>query len=215
MKLITETLDNTVEVLTEADKKTGEKRFFIEGIFMQAEAKNRNGRIYRKGILESAVDKYVTEQVSRGRALGELDHPEGPTVNLDRVSHKIVELKWDGNDVYGKAQILNTPCGKIAQSLLECDVQLGVSSRGMGSLTQTEDASYVGEDFFLNTVDIVQDPSAHSAFVNGILEGVEWFRDESGVILPKSIDKQSETEQVVSEELLLLAAEKFLSGISR
>ena len=214
MKLITETLDNTIEVLTESDAKTGEKTHFIEGIFMQAERKNRNGRVYRRGILESAVDRFINEQVSKGRAVGELDHPEGPVVNLDRVSHKITELKWNGDDVYGKAQILNTPCGKIVQNLLEGGVQLGVSSRGMGSLTQSEDASYVGDDFFLNTVDIVQDPSAHSAFVNGILEGVEWVRDESGVILPKSIEEQTETEQVVSEDRLLLAAEKFLSGIS-
>ena len=215
MKLITETLDSQVEVLRENDSKTGKKKYFIEGIFMQSERKNRNGRVYRKDILEAAIDRFINEQVSKGRALGELDHPEGPTVNLDRVSHKITELKWDGDDVYGKAQILNTPCGRIVKDLLDDDVQLGVSSRGMGSLTQTEDASYVGEDFFLNTVDIVQDPSAHSAFVNGILEGVEWVKDESGVFLPKSIEEQTETEQVVSESRLLAAAEKFLSGISR
>lgn len=214
MKLITETLESTVEVLTEKTK-SGETKFFIEGIFMQAEKKNRNGRVYRKNILENAVGKYVDEQVSKGRAVGELDHPEGPTVNLDRVSHKIVELKWDGDDVYGKAQILNTPCGQIVKGLLEGGVQLGVSSRGMGSLTQTEDASYVGDDFFLNTVDIVQDPSAHSAFVNGILEGVEWFKDSDGVFKAKRIENQSETERVVSEQRLFRAAEKFLSGISR
>lgn len=214
MKLITEHSAD-IELLTESDAKTGEKKYFIEGIFMQSEKKNRNGRVYKRGILESAVDKYVTEQVSKGRAVGELDHPEGPTVNLDRVSHKIDDLRWDGDDVYGKAQILNTPCGRIVKDLLDGGVQLGVSSRGMGSLTQSEDCSYVGEDFFLNTVDIVQDPSAHSAFVNGILEGVEWFKDESGVILPKSIEKQAETERVVSEERMLAAAKKFLSGISR
>jgi hypothetical protein len=214
MKLITEHSAD-IELLTESDAKTGEKKYFIEGIFMQSEKKNRNGRVYKRNILESAVDKYVTEQVSKGRAVGELDHPEGPTVNLDRVSHKIDDLRWDGDDVYGKAQILNTPCGRIVKDLLDGGVQLGVSSRGMGSLTQSEDCSYVGEDFFLNTVDIVQDPSAHSAFVNGILEGVEWFKDESGIILPKSIEEQAETEQVVSEERMLAAAKKFLSGISR
>ena len=214
MKLITEHSAD-IELLTESDAKTGEKKYFIEGIFMQSEKKNRNGRVYKRGILESAVDKYVTEQVSKGRAVGELDHPEGPTVNLDRVSHKIDDLRWDGDDVYGKAQILNTPCGRIVKDLLDGGVQLGVSSRGMGSLTQSEDCSYVGEDFFLNTVDIVQDPSAHSAFVNGILEGVEWFKDDSGVILPKSIERQAETEQVVNEERMLAAAKKFLSGISR
>lgn len=172
MKLITEHNEN-IKFLTEGEK--GDKKYIIEGIFMQAEQKNRNGRIYPKAILESAVDRYVKEYVSKGRAVGELNHPEGPAINLDKVSHRITELRWDKNDVYGKALILNTPMGNIAKGLLEGGCQLGVSSRGMGSVSQTEGVSKVNDDFVLATVDIVQDPSAPSAFVNGIMEGVEYF----------------------------------------
>ena len=172
MKLITEHNEN-IKFLTEGEK--GDKKYIIEGIFMQAEQKNRNGRIYPKNVLESAVDRYVKEYVSKGRAVGELNHPEGPAINLDKVSHRITELRWDKNDVYGKALILNTPMGNIAKGLLEGGCQLGVSSRGMGSVSQTEGTSKVNDDFILATVDIVQDPSAPSAFVNGIMEGVEYF----------------------------------------
>jgi hypothetical protein len=172
MKLITEHNEN-IKFLTEGEK--GDKKYIIEGIFMQAEQKNRNGRIYPKAVLESAVDRYVKEYVSKGRAVGELNHPEGPAINLDKVSHRITELRWDKNDVYGKALILNTPMGNIAKGLLEGGCQLGVSSRGMGSVSQTEGTSKVNDDFILATVDIVQDPSAPSAFVNGIMEGVEYF----------------------------------------
>ena len=168
MKLITEHLDNELEYLSEADSK-GNKSATIQGIFMQAEGKNRNGRIYPKAILEKAVAKYSAEQVSKGRAVGELNHPEGPTVNLDKVSHRITELKWDGNNVMGKALILNTPMGQIVKGLMEGGVQLGVSSRGMGSLVQRNGVNIVGNDFILATVDIVQDPSAPEAFVNGIM----------------------------------------------
>lgn len=172
MKLITEHNEN-IKFLTEGEKS--DKKYIIEGIFMQAEQKNRNGRIYPKAVLESAVDRYVKEYVSKGRAVGELNHPEGPAINLDKVSHRITELRWDKNDVYGKALILNTPMGNIAKGLLEGGCQLGVSSRGMGSVSQTEGTSKVNDDFILATVDIVQDPSAPSAFVNGIMEGVEYF----------------------------------------
>ena len=173
MKLIAEYTDQNIEILTEA-KEDGTKKYSIEGIFMQAESKNRNGRIYPRTVMEGAVSKYVNEQVSKGRAVGELNHPEGPTVNLDKVSHKIENLNWQGNDVVGKATILNTPMGKIVEGLLEGGVKLGVSTRGMGSLQRQNGAMIVGSDFLLNAVDIVQDPSAPSAFVNGIMEGVEW-----------------------------------------
>ena len=143
MKLITEHLDEPLIYMTEANDK-GEKSAIIEGIFMQAEGKNRNGRIYPKAILEKAVDKYVTDQVSKGRAVGELNHPDGPTVNLDKVSHRITELKWDGNNVMGKALILNTPMGQIVKGLMEGGVQLGVSSRGMGSLVRRNGVNMVG-----------------------------------------------------------------------
>jgi len=191
MKLITEHLDTQLEYMTEANDK-GEKTAIIEGIFMQAEGKNRNGRIYPKAVLEKAVAKYIAEQVSKGRAVGELNHPEGPTVNLDKVSHRITELKWDGDNVMGKALILNTPMGQIVKGLMEGGVQLGVSSRGMGSLVRKGDVNMVGKDFILATVDIVQDPSAPEAFVNGIMEGVDWVWD-NGILKAQEIE-QFETE---------------------
>jgi hypothetical protein len=191
MKLITEYVEQNIETICE-QKKDGSRDYFIEGVFMQSNKKNRNGRIYEKASLEKAVDKYVTEQVKTGRAVGELNHPEGPTVNLDKVSHKITDLHWQGNDVVGKASILKTPMGKIVEGLLEGGVRLGVSSRGMGSLVQKNGASYVGDDFMLATVDIVQDPSAPSAFVNGVMEGVEWVWD-NGLIRQQDIE-EIETE---------------------
>ena len=191
MKLITEFVDNDLDVIVEA-KKDGEKSFFIEGVFMQAEKKNKNGRVYEKKTLGKAVEKYITEQVKTGRAVGELNHPEGPTVNLDKVSHKINDLHWQGNDVVGKASILKTPMGRIVEGLLEGGVKLGVSSRGMGSLVSKKGAQYVGDDFMLSTIDIVQDPSAPSAFVDGVMEGVEWIWD-NGVLQPQDIE-EIETE---------------------
>jgi hypothetical protein len=152
---------------------------------MQAEQKNRNGRIYPKKVLFPAVQKYVTEQVSKGRAVGELNHPDGPTVNLDKVSHRITELTWNGDDVMGKALILNTPSGQIVKGLLEGGVYVGVSTRGMGSLERVGDAMYVKNDFILATVDIVQDPSAPDAFVNGIMEGVEYFVKGNEIVVEK------------------------------
>jgi hypothetical protein len=190
MKLIAEYTDNELEVLVEA--KDGKKTYAIEGIFMQAEAKNRNGRIYPRGVMESAVNKYNTEQVVPGRAVGELNHPEGPTVNLDKVSHKIESLDWSGNDVVGKATILNTPMGEVVKGLLDGGVKLGVSTRGMGSLARGDNAMIVKDDFMLNAVDIVQDPSAPSAFVNGVMEGVEWVWN-NGIIEAQTIEKM-ETE---------------------
>ena len=190
MKLIAEYNDSNLEVIEE--KVNGKKTLCIEGVFMQADAKNRNGRIYEKSILENAVNKYVKEQVSQGRAVGELNHPEGPTINLDKVSHKITELKFDGSNVIGKASILNTPMGNIVTGLLEGGVKLGVSSRGMGSLVQKNGTMYVKDDFMLSTVDIVQDPSAPEAFVNGIMEGVDWVWN-NGILQPQVIE-EIETE---------------------
>jgi len=191
MKLIAEYNDHNIEVITEA-KESGGKNYFIEGVFMQAEQKNRNGRIYPKAIMEKAVDKYVKEQVNSKRAVGELNHPEGPTVNLDKVSHLIEALDWQNNDVVGKARILDTPNGQIVKGLLDGGVQLGVSTRGMGSLEQKNGVMVVKDDFILNTVDIVQDPSAPTAFVNGIMEGVEWIWN-NGVIEAREIERM-ETE---------------------
>lgn len=173
MKLITSFTDSGIKYLTE--EKGQAKNVFIEGVFMVADSKNRNSRIYPKSILKNAVDKYIKEQVETGRAVGELNHPEGPSINLDKVSHRITELAWEGNNVVGKAMILDTPMGKIVKGLVEGGVKLGVSSRGMGSVEQKEGFSVVKDDFVLSTVDIVQDPSAPGAFVNGIMEGVDYF----------------------------------------
>ena len=190
MKLISEYTENNLEVLTE--EKNGKKNYAIEGVFMSAEQKNRNGRIYPKQVLGKAVDAYNTTQVVPGRAVGELNHPEGPTVNLDKVSHKINSLDWQGNDVVGKATILATPMGEVVKGLLDGGVKLGVSTRGMGSLQRSNDAMIVKDDFILNAVDIVQDPSAPSAFVNGVMEGVEWVWN-NGIIEQQAVEKM-ETE---------------------
>ena len=175
MKLITEEVSN-VKFITEG--KGSKKKLYIEGTFLQGDIQNRNGRVYPVNTLATEVGRYNESFIKKGRALGELGHPDGPTVNLDRVSHKITSLKQEGNNFVGKAQILNTPMGKIASSLIEEGVVLGVSSRGVGSLREQNGVKYVGEDFQLATAaDIVADPSAPDAFVNGIMEGKEWVGD--------------------------------------
>ena len=172
MKLITEQ-NNDIEILTE--EKDGKKSTYIKGVFLQTEITNRNGRMYKFDTMNREVSKYNEEFVNRGRALGELGHPEGPTLNLDRVSHKIVELYPEGTNFIGKAKLMETPMGKIAKSLLEEGVQLGVSSRGLGSIKKEGSCSVVADDFILSTAaDIVADPSAPDAFVEGIYEGREW-----------------------------------------
>ena len=214
MKLITEHLDNRLEYLSEA-KANGEKSATIQGIFMQAEGKNRNGRIYPKAILEKAVSKYSAEQVSKGRAVGELNHPEGPTVNLDKVSHRITELTWDGNNVMCKALILNTPMGQIVKGLMEGGVQLGVSSRGMGSLVRRNGVNMVGEDFILSTIDIVQDPSAPEAFVNGIMEGVDWVWD-NGILKAQEIEQyETEIKEAKSSDMSNVQMKVFKDFLSK
>lgn len=216
MKLIAEYTDGTDLQIISEKKEDGKNAFVIEGIFMQAESKNRNGRIYERSILENAVNRYVNEQVMTGRAVGELNHPEGPSINLDKVSHKITELRFEGNNVIGKASILNTPMGNIVSGLLEGGVKLGVSSRGMGSLEQRNGTMYVKDDFMLATVDIVQDPSAPEAFVNGIMEGVDWVWD-NGILKPQEIEL-IETEiknarGVSSSDIEIKAFKNFLSKL--
>jgi predicted HTH domain antitoxin len=175
MKLITEQIED-IEILTE--ESDGKKDTFIKGIFLQTEITNRNGRMYKYATMEREVNKYNEEFVKRGRALGELGHPDGPTINLDRVSHKIVELYPEGTNFIGKAKLLETPMGKIAKNLLEEGVQLGVSSRGLGSIKREGTSSVVADDFILATAaDIVADPSAPDAFVEGIYEGKEWVME--------------------------------------
>ena len=191
MKLISEFVENDIEFLI-TEGKNGSKNYKIQGIFAQAEKKNRNGRIYPMTIMEKALGKYNDEQVTKGRAVGELNHPEGPTVNLDKVSHKINKLEFQGNDIVGEASILNTPMGEVVKGLLDGGVTFGVSTRGMGSLSQRNGAMIVNDDYILNAVDIVQDPSAPGAFVNGIMEGVEWVWN-NGIIEAQTIEKM-ETE---------------------
>jgi hypothetical protein len=213
MKLISEYVNSPLEILVET--KNGKKNLHIEGVFMQAEKKNRNGRVYEKKILESAVDKYVKEQVSQGRAVGELNHPEGPTVNLDKVSHKITNLEFQGNNVIGKASILKTPMGKIVEGLLEGGVKLGVSSRGMGTLENRRDGMYVKSDFMLASVDIVQDPSAPSAFVNGIMEGVDWIWD-NGILKARDIELiETEIKRAPAKALPALEIKAFKNFLSK
>jgi hypothetical protein len=173
MKLITE-INEDIKYIKE-NTGNGDKAYFIEGVFMQASVKNRNGRVYPQGILIKECKRYITEYVDKGRALGELNHPTGPTVNLDRVSHIVKELHEDGNTIYGKAKIMDTPMGRIVKNLIEEGAQLGVSTRGMGSLKTKNGYQEVQEDFMLAAVDIVADPSAPNAFVNGIMEGKEWI----------------------------------------
>ena len=213
MKLIAEYLDHEIQVVTEATE-SGEKRYVIEGIFAQADSKNRNGRIYPRAIMEKAVGRFVTEQVKTKRAVGELNHPEGPTVNLDKVSHRITEMNWDGNNVVGKALILNTPMGNIVKGLLDGGCQLGVSTRGMGSLENRNGTMYVKEDFMLSTVDIVQDPSAPEAFVNGIMEGVEWIWD-NGIIKPQDIERiETEIQKAPRKDLHEVQVSEFKNFLS-
>jgi hypothetical protein len=215
MKLITEEVSN-VKFITEG--KGSKKKLYIEGTFLQGEIKNRNGRVYPVSTLANEVTRYNESFVNKGRALGELGHPDGPTVNLDRVSHKITSLKQEGNNFVGKAQILNTPMGKIASSLIEEGVTLGVSSRGIGSLREQNGVKYVGEDFQLATAaDIVADPSAPDAFVNGIMEGKEWvweggiLRQELAERTKKSINTLVDQRRLEEHKLNLF--NDFLSNL--
>lgn len=213
MKLITEFNQEDLSYITEGTGKA--KNTFIQGVFMQSESKNRNGRMYPKKVMESAVKKYIKEQVSKGRAVGELNHPDGPTINLDKVSHRITNLEFEGNNVVGKALILNTPMGKVVKGLIEGGVQLGVSSRGMGSLETKNDMSVVKNDYHLATIDIVQDPSAPEAFVNGILEGVEWVWN-NGILKAQQIEKyETEIKQASTAQLKEKQSELFADFLSK
>ena len=214
MKLITEQIED-VKLITEG--KGDDKKLYIEGVFLQAELKNRNGRVYPFKVLETEVNRYNEEYVKTKRALGELGHPDGPTVNLDRVSHRITSLRAEDNNFIGKAQILDTPMGKIAKSLLGEGGQLGVSSRGMGSIEQREETNYVMDDFMLATAaDIVADPSAPDAFVNGIMEGKEWVWN-NGILKETRVAKyqryMSEATRQNMEEKTLKVFGDFLSGL--
>ena len=216
MKLITEEISN-VKFITEG--KGSKKKMYIEGVFLQGDLKNRNGRMYPVQTLAKEVNRYNEAFVAKGRALGELGHPDGPTVNLDRVSHKIVSLTQEGNNFKGKAQLLSTPMGKIAQNLIGEGVTLGVSSRGVGSLKEDlHGCKVVGEDFMLATAaDIVADPSAPDAFVSGIMEGKEWvweggiLREQQATITKKRINTLVDQRKLEEQKLNLF--NEFLSNL--
>ena len=220
MKLITE-INESVKVLTE-ESEDGKKSMYIEGIFLQGNIQNRNGRLYNTDILEKEVQRYVKENVSKGRAYGELGHPDGPSINLDRVSHIITSLVREGDNFIGKAKISSTPMGKIVEGLLSDGANLGVSSRGMGSLKENKDGVMeVQEDFYLATAaDIVADPSAPDAFVNGIMEGVEWVWDHGKAVAMRveEIEQQAQKasrQKKLNEKAKLHMFEKFLAEISK
>tara|TARA_B100000131_G_scaffold96750_1_gene93881 strand:+ start:3626 stop:4270 length:645 start_codon:yes stop_codon:yes gene_type:complete len=209
MRLIAEEITQ-VEFLSE--EKNGKKSHFIEGVFLQSEIKNKNGRVYPQGVLAREVAKYDEHHIQKGRALGELGHPEGPSINLDRVSHKIESLKEDGNNFIGRAKILDTPMGGIAKNLLDEGVRLGVSSRGMGSLKEKDGVNVVADDFMLATAaDIVADPSAPDAFVDGIMEGKEWVWDNG--ILKESAVAQIKKE--IDQATLINIQERKISAFSK
>ena len=214
MRLICEQLED-VEFICEDSKKG--KNYFIEGVFMQANVKNRNGRVYPKAILQKEAKRYEQNYILQKRAFGELGHPEGPTVNLERVSHMIQELKEDGNDFRGRAKIMDTPYGKIVKNLIDEGARLGVSSRGMGSLKPVgRNVSQVQDDFYLATAaDIVADPSAPAAFVNGIMEGKEWIWD-NGLLGEREvarIEKQIKLSRKTVEKTQISAFKSFMSKL--
>ena len=203
MKLISEFVDYAIEPVIVEENEKGEKDYFIEGVFMQADIKNRNGRVYPKEVMKKEVDRYCKEFVDKGRAFGELGHPDGPTINLDKVSHMITKLEEEGSNFMGRAKILSTPNGQIVRNLINDGAKLGVSSRGLGSLEQRGGAQYVKGDFQLATAaDIVADPSAPEAFVEGIMEGREWVWD-NGILKEKHIaeyEKEIESASIADLE---------------
>lgn len=218
MKLFTELVEE-VEVITEQDE-SGKKQLYIEGIFLQANLKNRNGRVYPMSVMENEVNRYNNEVISKNRAFGELGHPSGPSINLDRVSHIITELKRDGNNFIGKARITETPMGQIARGIMESGGQLGVSSRAMGSLKEQNGVMVIQDDLKISTAaDIVADPSAPDAFVNGIMEGVEWIFDPiKGTWLEEKAEKIVSDIQKMSksqlEEKKLIIFENYLTSLT-
>jgi hypothetical protein len=207
MKLISEEIQDAQYLVEETN---GKKNYKIRGVFLQSDIKNRNGRIYESEILSKEVDRYTKEFINKKRAFGELGHPDGPTVNLERVSHMITSLKSEGKNFIGEAKIMDTPYGKIVKGLIDEGAQLGVSSRGMGSLVQKGGANYVGKDFYLATAaDIVADPSAPDAFVEGIMESKEWIWN-NGVLVEKELDMwKREIEQTKRHALAEAKANVF------
>ena len=217
MKLISEFNDYAVAPVIVEENEKGEKEYFIEGVFMQSDIKNRNGRIYPEQVMKKEVDRYRKEFVDKDRAFGELGHPDGPTINLDKVSHMITKLEEDGNNFMGRAKILSTPNGEIVKNLINDGAKLGVSSRGLGSLEQKNGAQYVKNDFQLATAaDIVADPSAPEAFVEGIMEGVEWVY-ENNILKAVEVEKMRDDLRTAKlnklEEVKLNVWKKFVENL--
>lgn len=217
MKLISEFNNYSVSPIIIEENDKGQKEYFIEGVFMQAEIKNRNGRVYPKEVMQKEVKRYNKEFVEQDRAFGELGHPEGPTINLDKVSHMITKLEEDGNNYVGRAKILSTPNGQIVRNLIDDGAKLGVSSRGLGSLEQKGGAQYVKDDFQLATAgDIVADPSAPEAFVNGIMEGVEWIYQHGRLTAQQIDEMQTEIRTGKShklEEITIKSWKRFVESL--
>lgn len=214
MKLIKEHTEE-VKLIVEEAKGTKEKSYFIEGVFLQSNLKNRNGRMYPREIMEKEVNRYNKEYITKNRAFGELGHPDSPTINLDRVSHMIKSLKLDGNNWVGKAKIMDTPYGKIVKSLIDEGAQLGVSSRGMGSLVQKNGVNLVQDDFMLATAaDIVADPSAPDAFVEGVMEGAEWVYNASTKSWVMAEQLKSDIKKMSTKQLAESQARMFQSFLN-
>lgn len=215
MRIISEVFED-IQVLTESTK-SGEKKYFVEGVFLQAEVKNRNGRIYPVNILHEEVDRYTNEYISKNRAFGELGHPENPQINLERVSHMITSLQKEGNNYIGRASIMDTPYGKIVKNFIDAGAKLGVSSRGLGSLNSRNGVNYVNDDFRLMTAaDIVADPSAPDAFVNSVMESQEWIY-EAGQLISVDIEtykkKISEATRREREKVMIESFSDFMSKL--
>lgn len=219
MKLIREYVpEDEIEFLTESNENTGGKDYYIKGIFLQADKKNRNGRLYPKNIMEKQINEYNETFIKKNRAVGELGHPSTPSINADRVSHKIIELTESNNNYIGKAKIMNTPMGQIVKSFIDDDVLLAVSSRGVGSIkTNNQGISEVQEDFKLSTIDIVHDPSAPDAFVEGVMENYDWYYD-NGILKAKQIEKirktMSKTPKAQLAEKKVELFERFMESIA-
>lgn len=218
--LITEVFDEDCEILTEANETSGKKDYFINGIFMQGDLKNRNGRIYPSALLEKEMDRYNKQFVETRRALGELGHPSGPQINGDRVSHLITEMKRNGNNFYGKAKILSTPMGEIVKTFIDEGVKIGVSTRGLGSIKNINGIMEVQEDFHLATVDVVTDPSGPDCFVNGIMENTQYFYDiasgnwNAKETLKETVEKfKTKKRKQITESEALFAMNKFINSL--
>lgn len=215
MKFITEAIDNPLSLLMEADA-SGRKRLHIQGPFAVAEQKNKNGRIYARGLLEGAVDKYTNDYIKTGRALGEMNHPPRLNIDYERATHLITEMKQDGNIWIGKAKVLSTPMGKILEGLLESGVNVGVSTRGAGTVSESNGIKHVGSDFFLTAVDVVADPSGPGCAVNGIMEGFEYDLDARGNAIVEEIStiaKRAYDAKKLTEQVKLQLFKKLLSAV--